>query len=246
MKRLMAAGGTAIYQLTRAFRGGESGPLHNPEFSILEWYMRGESMQDGIRRLSRLCDAILGVGACETLAYADAMRTFAGVDALDSPVAVLVDAARRHRIAAPCGLSDDDRDGWLDLLMAMCVEPHLGQDRPAIVVYYPASQAALARICPDNPLVAERFELFVRGVELANGYHELADADELRRRFEHANMLRTADGKPALPHPEQLLAAIETGLPDCTGVALGLDRLVMLAVGAQALDEVIAMPIDRA
>ena len=140
-----------------------------------------------------------------------------------------------------------DRDEWLNLLLATRVEPQLGRDRPEIIYHYPASQASLAKVISTDAGhdVAERFELYYRGIELANGFHELSDAAEQRRRFEAVNAARVADGRPALPLPEQLLAALEHGLPACTGVALGFDRLVMLAAGAKSIDEVIAFPRDR-
>jgi lysyl-tRNA synthetase class 2 len=140
----------------------------------------------------------------------------------------------------------DDRDGWLDLLMSHAIEPKLGRTRPTFIYDYPASQAALARIRPGDPPVAERFEAFVAGVELANGYHELIDPVEQRRRFETDLELRRQAGLLVVPADHRLLAALEHGMPSSAGVALGVDRLVMLAAGAERIDEVIAFPIDRA
>jgi elongation factor P--(R)-beta-lysine ligase len=155
--------------------------------------------------------------------------------------------ASRLGISAPASIVTlEDRDGWLDLLLVERIEPHLGIRQPVILYDYPASQAALAQIRAENPPVAERFELYFRGVELANGYHELGDADELRRRNRRTNELRKADGKVPLPEASRLLAAMESGLPSCTGVALGFDRLVMLACGAKEIAEVIAFPVGRA
>jgi lysyl-tRNA synthetase class 2 len=138
----------------------------------------------------------------------------------------------------------NEHDEWLNLLLVTCIEPNLGRDCPEIVYHYPASQASLSKIVPTDHGygVAERFELYYYGTELANGFHELTDAAEQRRRFEEVNAVRVADGRPALPLPESLLVALENGVPDCTGVALGFDRLVMLAVGAKTIDEVIAFP----
>jgi lysyl-tRNA synthetase class 2 len=154
-------------------------------------------------------------------------------------------SAQRHRIAPPDSLGDD-RDGWLDLLLVECVQPHLGRPQPSILFDYPASQAALAVVRNGPPPVAERFELFVDGIELANGYHELRDADVLRLRFAAANRQRIADGKPPLPETSRLLTAMQAGLPPCTGVAFGCDRLVMIAAGARSVAEVMAFPVDRA
>jgi len=246
MKRLMAAGGEAIYQVTRSFRGGECGPLHNVEFTIVEWYRRGDSMEAGIQLLSDLADELLGAGPAERLSYAEAFEGFAGVDPHKADVARLIEAAGTHGICPPAGLDERDRDGWLDLLLVACVQPHLGRKRPAILYDYPATQAALAQVRRADPPMAERFELFVCGIELANGYHELLDPAVLRKRNSRANDHRAAHGKHRLPEESRLLAAMEHGLPECTGVALGFDRVVMIAAGAKSLKEVMAFPMDRA
>ncbi len=245
MKRLLAAGGDAIYQITRSFRAGERGPLHNVEFTIVEWYRRGDDMRQGMQTLSDLAAAILPFGPAETLSYAEAYTRHVGIDPHAATIAKLGAAATRHGVDVSAGFADADRDNWLNLLLAEVVEPHLGQARPTILYDYPASQAALAQTHGDPP-VAARFELYVRGIELANGYHELLDANVLRRRNEQANQQREAEGKPTLPAESRLLAAMEHGLPACTGVALGFDRLVMLAAGATRIDDVLAFPIERA
>jgi lysyl-tRNA synthetase class 2 len=246
MKRLLAAGAGAIYQITRSFRRGETGPLHNPEFTIVEWYRTGDSMAQGIQFLDELSRSLLGRGAAERTGYAEAFKRFLGIDPHHADCGELATLARQSGILAPPSLRPDDRDGWLDLLLVERVSPNLGIDRPTILYDYPASQAALAQIRPGPPAVAERFELYVSGIELANGYHELLDAGELRRRMVQANLQRMADGKPELPEESRLLAAMEAGLPPSTGVALGFDRLVMLAAGATMLEEVMAFPFDRA
>jgi lysyl-tRNA synthetase class 2 len=246
MKRLLAAGATAIYQVTRAFRSDELGPLHNPEFTIVEWYRAGETLAGGIQRLSRLAERLLGRGPAETISYAQAFADHLGLDPHRSDGRQLASAAKEAGIEAPASLSIDDRDGWLDLLLVERVQPHLGRGRPTIVYDYPASQAALACVRAGDPPFAERFELYAGGIELANGYHELQDPAELRRRNAENNRRRASDGKPPLPEESRLLAAMESGLPDSTGVALGLDRVVMLAAGAKCLDEVIAFPFPRA
>jgi len=246
MKRLLAAGGQAIYQVTRAFRSGEQGPLHNPEFTMVEWYRAGDDMAAGMRLLSDLCEAMLGRGPAEEVSYRAAFQRHAGLDPHTIETAALVAAVRAAGIAAPESLPADDRDGWLDLLLVHRVQPHLGIECPLILYDYPPSQAALARVRREDPPVAERFELYASGVELANGYHELLDAAALRRRNAENNALRRCDGKPPLPEESRLLAAMEAGLPASTGVALGFDRLVMLAAGARSLAEVMAFPFDGA
>jgi lysyl-tRNA synthetase class 2 len=177
--------------------------------------------------------------------YADAFARHAAVDPHLANCDELATAAERLGVAVPEALHRDDRDEWLNLLLAIRVEPQLGQLGPEILYKYPASQSAVAatKFRPDGVEVAERFELYWRGVELANGYHELTDAAALRRRLESVNVARVADDRPALPLPERLLAAMERpGLPPCSGCALGFDRLVMLASGVNTINEVIAFP----
>jgi lysyl-tRNA synthetase class 2 len=246
MKRLLAAGGTALYQVARVFRANERGPLHNPEFTLVEWYRVGDDLNEGMRLLSDLGECLFERGPAERIAYAEAFERFVGLDPHAASAQDLATAACREGIPFPESLARDDRDGWLDVLLAERVQPQLGWGRPAILYHYPASQAALARICPGPPSVAERFELYVSGIELANGYHELVDAATLRSRIRQTNAQRQHDGKPPLPEQSRLLEAMESGLPSCTGCALGFDRAVMLAVGASTIDEVIAFPFERA
>jgi lysyl-tRNA synthetase class 2 len=246
MKRLMAAGGDAIFQVTHAFRQEEQGPLHNPEFTLVEWYRRGDGLSEGMQLLGELADALLRRGQPETITYQQAFERYAGIDPNTSETSAMADTARERCVIVPESLSADDRDAWLDLLLVELVEPHLGRDRPMILYDYPASQAALARIRPGPPAVAERFELYVDGIELANGYHELLDAKVLRQRNRDNNQMRRARGKPALPEESRLLAAMESGLPACTGVAMGFDRVVMLAAGAKELSAVVPFLFERA
>lgn len=247
MKRMLAAGGPpAIYQITRALRGGEAGRLHNPEFTMVEWYRTGDTMQLAIDLLSEVADVLFGCGPSERITFAEAFVRYAGIDPHRATIDELAAAASSRELAVPNSMRRDDRDGWIDLLLVELVEPHLGLARPVIVYDYPASQAALAVVRDDDPPVAERFELYFRSIELANGYHELRDPAVLRDRIAEANRCRIADGKPALPSESRLLDAMEAGLPPCAGVALGFDRVVMLACGATSLAEAIAFPIDRA
>lgn len=246
MKRLLAAGARAIYQVARVFRQGERGPLHNPEFTMVEWYRAGDGMEEGMQLTGELCQQMLRCGPAERLSYGKAFGQHVGVDPHTADTQALKSAAEARGIAVPESLSLDDRDGWLDLLLAECVQPNLGLSRPVLLFDFPVGQAALARVRQDDPPVAERFELFVSGVELANGYHELLDADELLERNRQANRLRTADGKSALPEQSRLIHAMQSGLPPAVGVALGFDRLVMLAAGAKTVYEVMAFPLDLA
>jgi elongation factor P--(R)-beta-lysine ligase len=270
MKRLLAAGAKAIYQVSKVFRRDELGPLHNPEFTMVEWYRTGDGMNDGMQLLSDLCEALLDRGSAERICYREAFSKHVGIDPLAAETKTIVETGRRLNIAYPESLPEADRDGWLDLLLIEKVQPHLGKQRPAILYDFPASQAALSVVrqenppvadsvgwaaptmhCSkvthqENPPVAERFELYVEGIELANGYHELLDAEELLRRNKAANAQRIADGKQPLPEESRLHDAMRAGLPPCTGAALGFDRLAMLAAGAKTLAEVLAFPFDRA
>ncbi len=241
MKRLLTEGLPAIYQVTRSFRRGERGALHNPEFTIVEWYRAGDGMQEGMRLLDELCQRVAGAPAAIRTSYGEAFQRHAGVDPHRATCDELAAAATRLAIDVPTALRRDDRDEWLNLLLATRVEPQLGAAAPEILHDYPASQPALAAtaVRTDGVEIAERFELYWRGVELANGYHELTDAAALRRRLETVNAARVADGRSALPLPERLFAAMDhPGLPPCSGCALGFDRLVMLACGSKCVDEV--------
>lgn len=246
MKRLLAAGSGDIWQLCRVYRDGESGRWHNPEFTLLEWYRVGIDHHALMADVERLIAAVLPPGRvaerAERLTYREAVQLHAGVDAFADPTPVLVARLESAGIHVPRDLHAD-RDGCLDLIMATLVGPRLGHDRLCFVYDYPASQASLARIHGE---VAARFEAYLDGLELANGYHELADAAEQRRRFERDLEERAARGLPAVPIDERLLGALEHGLPECSGVALGFDRLVMCATGARHIDEVLAFPFERA
>jgi len=246
MKRLLAAGATAIYQVTRSFRGGECGSLHNPEFTIVEWYRVGDAMDEGMLLLAELAEEMLGAGFAGRLTYRDAFLTHVGLDPHTATCDQLAASARKHELPTPAGQDVGDRDGWLDLLLVELVEPHLGKESPTILYDYPASQAALARVRDGDPAVAERFELYVHGIELANGYHELLDPEVLRRRNQAVNRQRAAEGKYTLPEESRLLSAMNQGLPACTGVALGFDRLVMLAAGVTDISQAMAFSIETA
>ena len=249
MKRLLAAGSGPIYQLGRAFRGGEAGRRHNPEFTLLEWYRPGldhHRLMDEVEELLRaLLPERIGPAPAPRTAYGELFRRQLGVDPHRATAAELDRAIAAEDLSGPT-FAPDDRDGRLQLLMALAVEPRL----PGGLVFvheFPASQASLARVQrTEEGAVAERFEAFVDRVELANGFHELGDADEQRRRFAADLAGRRAAGLPEPPLDERLLAALEVGLPDCAGVALGFDRLVMLAAGAETIDEVLAFPAERA
>ena len=246
MKRLLAKGMEAIFQITRSFRAGERGPLHNPEFTIIEWYRTGDDMHAGIELVDELLQTLLATGQTVRTSYAAAFEKHVGTDPHRATPGQLASLAAELDLAVPAAMRTDDRDEWLNLLLALRVEPELGRAGPEILYDYPESQAALAKIArrEDGRRVAERFELYWHGVELANGYHELTDAEELRHRLIAVNEARAADGRERLPLPESLLAAMKRGLPASTGCALGFDRLAMLACGAESLDEVMTFRRD--
>jgi lysyl-tRNA synthetase class 2 len=245
MKRLVASGTTAIYQVTRSFRQDERGALHNPEFTIVEWYRVGDDLQAGIDLLDELITKLIATPSAARTTYAEAFGRTLNINPHTATVAEMATVAIASGVNVPSEMLANDRDEWLNLLLATRVESQLGRDRPEILYHYPASQASLAKVATTDAgyEVAERFELYYRGIEIANGFHELGDAAELRRRFKAVNVARVADGCSALPLPESLLAALEHGLPPCTGCALGFDRLVMLSEGARSINEVMAFPV---
>lgn len=247
MKRLLAAGSGDIWQLCKVFRAGEAGRLHNPEFSMIEWYRLGFDHHRLMRETAELIQALLPFRQKppEYLSYREAFKLYAGFDPFHAGKQTCIRALESAGKSVPAE-SELDMDGWLDLVAGELVYPLLGRERIVFVYDYPASQAALARIRAGDPPVAERFEAFLDGMELANGFHELSDAKEQRRRFEADRAYRRAHGLPEMPMDEHLLAALETGLPDCAGVALGFDRVAMLAAGAKSIDEVITFPFERA
>jgi lysyl-tRNA synthetase class 2 len=243
MKRLLAAGSGPIWQLAKVFRDGERGRRHHPEFTLLEWYRPGFDDRDLAAEVDMLLRATLGTRAAVAITYAQAFREFLDVDALEDTAEVLHTRLVARGFAPP---SWESRDDLLTYAMAAAIEPDLGRGRPTIVFDWPASQAALAQIDPVDCRVAHRFEVFLEGVELANGFFELGDPSEQRTRFEADLDFRRAHGLPEPPIDEHFLTALESGLPSCAGVALGIDRLLMLRLGVATIDEVLAFPIERA
>jgi lysyl-tRNA synthetase class 2 len=242
MKRLLAAGSGPIYQLARSFRAGERGRQHDVEFVLLEWYAPGTTLADTADLLERLCAAALGTAGIERVACRDAFGEHAGVDPLTAPLAEMLAAVARAGLVLPEAMaSAGERVHWdraFEFLLAEVVQPRLGHGRPTMLEAWPATQAAFARLDPDAGHTARRFELFVRGVELANGWEEETRREIVAARVAAANAAREADGRPRLPEPERLLAAHDDAMPAGVGAALGFDRLVMLAAGADSIDAV--------
>ena len=245
MKRLLAAGYPDIFSICRVFRDGEAGRSHQPEFTMIEWYRLDMGLNDIVDDTLRLIDEVLGDAAParepDVIEYGDAVSR-AGID---------LETARVDDIAAAVDADDDlraalgeERDDWLDLLLATRVIPAFPNDRLTVLRHYPASQAALARLCPGDPEVADRFEVFLGSVELANGYVELTDAAEQAKRIAADNVARERLGRPVRPIDESLLAALASGLPQCAGVALGFERLQMVAQSTDDIRDVITFAFD--
>ncbi len=240
MKRLLAADIGAIFQITKVFRDEEAGRWHNPEFTLLEWYRPGFNQDDLIQEISQLLQTLLHCPPAEVLTYCAAFEQYTGLHPLNSSLSILQDYTSQF------GLQDLDRDTCLQLIFSHKIEPKL--THLTVIKDFPATQAALARKRLDNPELAERFEVYMQGIELANGFYELTDPVEQRQRFEQDLAKRRALNLATYPIDERFLAALESesGLPDCAGVALGLDRLLMLMVGASHINQVLAFPVDSA
>lgn len=244
MKRLLASGLGDIYQICKVFRAGESGRLHNPEFTLLEWYRLNTDYRTLMKEVaSLLMEVVDGLRPATEMSYRDAFLEYANTDPFRASIAGLESCARANglRIQAL-----DSRDAWLDLLMSEVVSRALPADRITMIFDYPASQASLARVRAEEPPIAERFEVYIGSLEIANGFSELVDAQEQRQRFHSELATRSATGKSVPSVDERFLEAMEAGLPECAGVAVGLDRLLMAASGADHLDQVMAFPWARA
>ena len=245
MKRLLADGYPDIYGVCRVFRGGETGRLHQPEFTMVEWYRHGFGLEEMIvETVAFIADLLAqpGLLEAETFEYGAAFRRFAGVDPLVAGIDDLAQAA-----SADAGLRaslGNDREAWLDLLLSMRVVPGFDGSRITVLRHFPASQAALARTCPEDNRLADRFEVFYAGVELANGFVELCDPAEQRRRMLADLEKRRATVREPLPVDEPLLAALESGLPECAGVAVGFERLLMIAAGAEHIRDVLTFAFE--
>ena len=246
LKRLLAAGIGDCYELGRVFRNGEAGGRHNPEFTMLEWYRVGwDHVRLAEETVALVQQALALVGRqaqVVSLTYRELFVQAAGVDPYDASDAQLREPLAGVGIDAQ-GLTRDD---WLDLLMTHLIQPQFASDTIAVVHDWPASQCALARIRDGDPPVAERFELYLGRFELANGYHELTDADEQRRRFVRDRQVRAGRGTVQPPLDERLLAALQAGMPDCAGVALGVERLLMALSGTDRIADVLAFDFGRA
>ena len=250
MKRLLLTGIPAIYQITHAFRKGDRGDLHNVEFTMLEYYRIGDGYEDGIQLLGDFIGAQLSDNSIIRAPFAQPFMEYTGLCPHRASHEKFQHYADRSGVVYPESYRDPAvtcRDDWIDLIFSEHVQPHLGFDAPLILYDYPSGQSQLAQSRQVGDYeVTERFELYVRGVELANGYNELLDAATLQRRIRGTNDARARLGKSRLPEESRLLAAMNTGLPPYSGTAFGLDRLLMLLTGAKKIDEVLPFPIEKA
>lgn len=243
MKRLLAAGSGAIFQLCKVFRNEEAGKHHNPEFTMLEWYRPYFDMYRLINEVDDLLQQILDCEPAESLSYQFAFQEYIGLDPLSAEKSELIAKAKEYQFICE---ENESRDVLLQFLFSAVVEPQIGKTRPVAIYHFPATQAALAQISSEDHRVAERFEFYYKGLELANGFHELTDASEQLNRFEQDNRLREKMGLPTRDIDVRLLGALQAGMPNTSGVALGVDRLLMIALGAQRIEEVMSFSVNNA
>lgn len=245
MKRLLCADRGSIYQVCKAFRHEGEGRWHNPEFTMLEWYRLDFDHFALMDEVDALLQETLNTASADKMTYQQAFQTYLKIDPLSADNDVLLKAMKEQNIDihAPQNLSYDSK---LQLLFSYVIEPKIGNEKPCFIYDFPASQAALAKLSSADERVAERFEVYYQGAELANGFHELSAAKEQRERFETDNEKRKETGLPAKPIDENFLSALDAGLPPCSGVALGIDRLLMLKTNASHIQEVINFTVSRA
>jgi lysyl-tRNA synthetase class 2 len=243
MKRLLCRGFPDIYQVGKAFRNGERGTHHNPEFTMLEWYRKGFSLEQLIREVEAVCRLAVGAMPAVRLTYREAFLERVEADPLELDLDSLLDLpALAGRL--PSREAFPTKSDALDFIMSHVVESGFPKDRLTFVTEFPSEQAAQARVLERDPRVAHRFEVYGGGMELGNGYLELTDPDEYERRFDLENVKRRSRGKPELPKDGSLLADLRLGLPPCAGVAMGLDRLVQLGLGRTDIRGVMTFPWD--
>jgi lysyl-tRNA synthetase class 2 len=246
MKRMLCAGFPSIYQISKCYRDDEVGRFHNPEFTLLEWYRLGFTMDDLIDDVDNILQLVLGTPICEKISYSELFLRHLGLDLKVASDLQIVNVCKTlgYENLIPKGFKNSltvaDRDTLLQLLFCEKIERQIGSDRPVAVTHFPASQASLAKIDKTAPWLSLRFEFYYQGIELANGFEELSNAEDQTSRFEKDNEIRKTTGLEVKPVDQKFLKALDAGLPDCSGVALGLDRLLMLALGAKHINEVLS------
>lgn len=250
MKRLLAANTGSIYQITKAFRNGESGRYHNPEFTMLEWYRVGFDLSQLMDDVECLLVPFLSIehfpDKPERISYASIFEKYTGLDALSFDLFKYRSVAENQGFPDAAGLCGENHVVWLDFLFSQMVQPHLGQTGVCMVYDYPACLPSLARLKTNNPLIAERVEVFIQGIEIGNGFFELADEQEQTARFNRDILVREQNNAPKLEKDKRFLAALQSGLPDCSGIAIGIDRLLMIISQKNCIDDVLAFPLTNA
>lgn len=245
MKRLLAEGAGCIFQISKAFRNGEAGHHHNPEFSMLEWYRVGYQLDDLMEETSELLTHLIHSPSAKYRSYQSIFQEYLNIDPLVASLEELKNTAHNLDSNRYQSLEMSHNDDWLNLLFSDFIEPHLGLSEPVMIYHYPASQSALARISIHDPRVSERFEVFYKGKELGNGFYELACPKEQRARFQHYNSERRQRQLPEVPIDEHFIQSL-IQLPDCSGIAMGLDRILMLKLGLDNIQDVLSFPLQKA
>jgi lysyl-tRNA synthetase class 2 len=250
MKRLLAAGSGSIYQIGKAFRNGESGRFHNPEFTLLEWYRVGFTLPELMDEISELISALFeghkALNPTQRCSYQEVFQRYTDLNSLEFSYQDYCTYALNNHVPEAVSICGSDHGLWLDFIFSHHVQPNLGENALCMVYDYPVCQSSLARINDCNPLVTDRVEIFINGIELGNGYYELIDAKEQSRRFDAEIVIRQQRQRPVTVKDKHLVSALEAGLPECSGMAIGLDRLLMIMTNSATINEVLNFPIYRA
>ena len=250
MKRLLAAGSGSIYQIAKAFRNGESGRFHNPEFTLLEWYRVGFTLPQLMDEIAELMAVLfnghVALNPTQRFSYQKIFQRYTGLNPLEFSYKSYCDYAQNNHVPEAMDICGYDHSLWLDFIFSHHVQPHLGESAVCMVYGYPACQSSLARINGRNPQVTDRVEVFINGIELGNGYYELTDAKEQDRRFDEEIAVRQQRKRPVTVKNKHLIGALEVGLPECSGMAIGLDRLLMLLANSATINDVLNFPVHRA
>ncbi|MEQ1635595.1 MAG: EF-P lysine aminoacylase EpmA [Methylococcales bacterium] len=244
MKRLLAAGSGSIFQICKAFRNGEAGRFHNAEFTLLEWYRIGFDLSQLMEEVAQLFGCWFAtyqpLRPTQKNTYSEVFKRYTGLDALCFDFEAYSTYALAQNLTDAVRICGHEHSLWLDFLFSLQVQPHLGSNHLEMVYAYPACQASLARLNQQDSRIAERVELFMHGIELGNGFFELNDADEQEQRFENEQALRRQKKLPSVAKDLKFLAALQSGLPDCAGIAIGLDRVLMLLSGNESIEHVLS------
>ncbi|WAI18660.1 MAG: elongation factor P--(R)-beta-lysine ligase [Buchnera aphidicola (Acyrthosiphon caraganae)] len=244
MKRLLASKSGPIYQICHSFRNNELGQYHNPEFTMLEWYQPFYSMKEFIKEIDEFLKIILRCNKSDKISYQDLFIEFFNIDPLSTNLLELHQLSKKLKLEHLTHL-ENNLSKFIQLLFTLKIEPNLAKEKPLFVYHFPAEQASLAAINSKDPRISERFEIFFKGVEIGNGFYELTDANEQKKRFIKDNKERCSINLPERKIDSFFLDALSYGLPPCSGVAIGLDRLIMLILNKKNINEVISFPIDR-